>query len=51
MLVLELGVCGSDDVENDLLLAQLLQSEFDKENDHYVTIREQKYNGNSKGMH
>lgn len=32
------------------MLAQMLQNEFDKENDHYVNICEQKYNGNSKGM-
>lgn len=43
-----LDVCNPD-VESDLLLAQMLQSQFDKENDHIVNIYEQKYNGNSKG--
>ncbi|KAK3750340.1 hypothetical protein QZH41_010269 [Actinostola sp. cb2023] len=42
-------VDGSNaDNESDLLLAQMLQNEFDRENDHMVNIYEQKYNGNSK---
>ncbi|KXJ27641.1 serine/threonine-protein kinase RIO3 [Exaiptasia diaphana] len=39
---------NNPDVDSDLLLAQMLQSQFDKENDHMVNIYEQKYNGNSK---
>lgn len=34
---------------NDLLLAQMLQLEFDKENDEYVKSLEKNYNGTSKG--
>ena len=35
---------------NDLLLAQMLQLEFDKENDEYVKSLEKNYNGTSKGI-
>ncbi|EDO38418.1 predicted protein [Nematostella vectensis] len=34
--------------DNDLALAQMLQAEFDKENDRLLNIKEHKYNGNSK---
>lgn len=40
----------SDETSNDLLLAQMLQLEFDKENDAYVKSLEKTYNGTSKGM-
>ena len=45
----ELPTDGSDDTANDLLLAQMLQLEFDKENDAYVKSLEKTYNGTSKG--
>ena len=37
------------DTANDMLLAQMLQLEFDKENDGYVKSLEKTYNGTSKG--
>ena len=38
-----------DNVASDFLLAQMLQYEFDRENDKYVAAREKHVNGNSKG--
>lgn len=38
-----------DGTENDLLLAQMLQLEFDKENDEYVKAIEKQQKGDSKG--
>ena len=38
-----------DSVASDFLLAQMLQYEFDRENDKYVAAREKHVNGNSKG--
>ena len=37
------------DTTDDLLLAQMLQAEFDRENDSYVKIQEKHVNGTSKG--
>jgi len=45
---LPFGDGNNPDTETDLLLAQMLQNEFDRENDHMVNVYEQKYNGNSK---
>ena len=42
---------SSPDTENDFLLAQMLQLEYDKENDRSVDSMERRYNGESKGMH
>ena len=39
-----------DGTENDLLLAQMLQLEFDKENDEYVKAIERQQKGDSKGL-
>ncbi|XP_066935800.1 serine/threonine-protein kinase RIO3-like [Clytia hemisphaerica] len=44
----EAATNGSDDTANDLLLAQMLQLEFNKENDAYVKSLEKTYNGTSK---
>jgi len=44
----EAATDGSDDTANDLLLAQMLQLEFNKENDAYVKSLEKTYNGTSK---
>lgn len=38
-----------DPTQNDLLLAQMLQHEFDKENDKMLHKEEEKFNGNSRG--
>ena len=37
------------DTSNDLMIAQMLQHEFDKEYDHDVKLREAKFNADSKG--
>jgi len=39
----------SPDTENDFLLAQMLQLEYDKENDRSIDSMEKRYNGESKG--
>ena len=44
-----LGGGDSTETDNDLLLAQMLQLEFDRENDNYVKSMEKNYNGTSKG--
>ena len=45
-----LGLLDSNDAGNDLLLAQMLQLEFDKEYDDYVKCQEKVFNKNSNGM-
>ena len=42
---------SSPDTENDFLLAQMLQLEYDKENDRSIDSMEKRYNGESKGMY
>lgn len=40
----------SDDTKNDILLAEMLQHEFDKEFDQQLQRKENKLNGTSKGQ-
>ena len=40
---------SSPETDNDLLLAQMLQHEFDKEHDKQLKLKEAKFNGQSKG--
>lgn len=39
-----------DDTSEDLMLAQMLQYEYDREYDQQLNREEKHYNGNSKGM-
>lgn len=39
----------SPDTENDFLLAQMIQLEYDKEYDRSIDSMEKRYNGESKG--
>lgn len=39
---------GSCDVSSDMLLAAMLQEQFDREYDHFVCVQERKHNGMSK---
>lgn len=39
----------SPDTENDFLLAQMIQLEYDKEYDRTIDSMEKRYNGESKG--
>ncbi|KAG1651271.1 Serine/threonine-protein kinase RIO3 [Nymphon striatum] len=45
---ISLGTAGEDLCNNDYVLAQVLQANFDKENDFNVQKEEKKLNGNSK---
>ena len=40
----------SPDTENDFLLAQMMQLEYDKEYDRTIDSMEKRYNGESKGI-
>ena len=40
----------SPDTENDFLLAQMMQLEYDKEYDRTIDSMEKRYNGKSKGI-
>ena len=40
----------SPDTENDFLLAQMIQLEYDKEYDRSIDSMEKRYNGESKGI-
>ena len=40
-----------DSTVNDMLLAQMLQLEFDKENDAYIKAQEHHTNGSNKGKY
>ena len=44
------GILSGNDEDNDLLLAQMLQLEFDKEYDDFVKSKEKVFNQNSNGM-
>lgn len=48
-LLFWLDVLGEDGETNDLLLAQMLQLEFDKEYDGFVKSKEKVFNQNSNG--
>ena len=41
----------SPDTENDFLLAQMIQLEYDKEYDRTIDSMEKRYNGESKGIY
>jgi len=41
----------SPDTENDFLLAQMIQLEYDKEYDRTIDSMEKRYNGDSKGIY
>ena len=44
------GILTGNDETNDLLLAQMLQLEFDKEYDDFVKSKEKVFNQNSNGV-
>lgn len=44
-------VTAENDESNDLLLAQMLQLEFDKEYDDFVKSKEKVFNQNSNGIY
>lgn len=50
---LHIGLTGgtSPDTENDFLLAQMIQLEYDKEYDRTIDSMEKRYNGESKGIY
>lgn len=41
----------SPDTENDFLLAQMIQLEYDREYDRTIDSMEKRYNGESKGIY
>ena len=47
----DLVLDASDQTESDLLLAQMLQHEFDQEHDKMLHKEELKFNGDSKGTY
>ena len=47
--VLFIDMSSTDNTDNDLLLAQMMQLEFDKEYDDFVKTKEKVFNQNSNG--
>lgn len=46
---MDLEIGTENDTSNDLMLAEMLQLEFDREHDNMLTKEEAKFNGDSKG--